>query len=116
MVMRLLPVVRTVAEAIRAVVAGRIAHEAMRQALRALLVPLEVPNHLFLLDEHARIAVDAVKVLPATQKQQTLISNARKSLARRCQTRKILMNLLSCTSDFLEPETPYVLGCFFSHG
>lgn len=50
-----------------AVVGGRVAHEAVLQGLVALLVPLEVSDHLLLLHEDAAAALEAVEVLPAAQ-------------------------------------------------
>ena len=68
-VVRLLAVVRTGAEALHAVVRRAAAEEAVRQRLVALLVPLEVADHLLLLHEDARVAGGgvAVKVLAVVQ-------------------------------------------------
>lgn len=65
-VVGLLAVVLTVVESVRAVVHGRVAHEPVLQRLVALLVPLEVPDHLLLFHEHPRVAVQTVKMLPAS--------------------------------------------------
>ncbi len=65
-VMGLLAVVRTAMETVVAVVAGRVTKKAVLQRLVALLVPLEMPNHLLLLHEHLHGTLDAVKVLPKT--------------------------------------------------
>jgi hypothetical protein len=64
MIVCLLLVVGAVAEAVAAVVQRAVPHEAVLERLVALLVPLEVPYHLLLLDEDARVAVEAVEVLP----------------------------------------------------
>lgn len=50
-----------------AVVGGRVAHEAVLERLVALLVPLEVADHLLLLHEYPPAALQAVEVLPAAQ-------------------------------------------------
>lgn len=67
MVVRLLAVVTTVVVAVTAVVTGRVSHEAVLKWLITLLVPLEVSDHLLLLDEHSGVAVQAMEVLPDTQ-------------------------------------------------
>lgn len=69
MVVRLLAMVRAVGEALDALVDGRTAKEAMGERFVALLVPLEVPNHLLLLHEDARVARlrIAMKVLAIVQ-------------------------------------------------
>jgi hypothetical protein len=64
MIVCLLLVVGAVAEAVAAVVQRAVPHEAVLERFVALLVPLEVPYHLLLLDEDARVAVEAVEVLP----------------------------------------------------
>lgn len=56
-VVRLLLVVRAIGEPVAAVVQGAVTHEAVLEGLVALLVPLEVPDHLLLFYEHARVAV-----------------------------------------------------------
>lgn len=68
-VVGLLAIVGTLAAGmpLGAVVGGRVAHEAVLEGLVALLVPLEVANHLLLLDEHAAAALEAVEVLPAAE-------------------------------------------------
>lgn len=63
-VVGLLAVVGASAVAVVAVVAGRVAHESVLERLVALLVPLEVADHLLLLDKHPRVAVQAVEVFP----------------------------------------------------
>ena len=65
-VVSLLAVVGASAEAVAAVVHRRVAHESVLERLVALLVPLEVPDHLLFLDEHARVAVQTVEVLPSS--------------------------------------------------
>ena len=64
MIVGLLAIVLTAAVAIVAVVHGRVAHESVLQRLVALLVPLEVPDHLLLLDKDARVAVQTVEMFP----------------------------------------------------
>lgn len=66
MIVGLFAIVRTAAIAVVAVVTRRVAHEAVLQRLVALLVPLEVTDHLFLLDENPRVAIEAMEVLPNT--------------------------------------------------
>lgn len=66
-IMRLFFIVRAIGIAIRAIVQRAVPHETVLEALVALLVPLEVPDHLLLLEEHARIAVQTVEVLPVVQ-------------------------------------------------
>jgi hypothetical protein len=65
-VVGLLAVVGASAVAVVAVVAGRVAHESVLERLVALLVPLEVADHLLLLDKDPRVAVQAVEVFPDT--------------------------------------------------
>lgn len=67
MIVGLLLVVRAVGVSVRAVVQRRVPHEAVLQRFVALLVPLEVADHLLLLDEDARVAVQAVEVLPVVE-------------------------------------------------
>ena len=67
MVVRLFAVVSARRKPSGAVVTRRVPHEPVLQRLVALLVPLEVANHLFLLDEDARVAVEAVEVLAVAQ-------------------------------------------------
>lgn len=68
-VVRLLPVVRTLPARVTlgTVVGGRVAHEAVLERLVALLVPLEVPDHLLFLDEDSTAAVEAVEVLATAE-------------------------------------------------
>ena len=68
--MGLFAVVGAAAEAVATVVHGRVAHEAVLQRLVALLVPLEVADHLLLLHEDARVAVQTVEVLPGGEKKR----------------------------------------------
>ena len=68
-VVGLFAVVGAAAEAVATVVHGRVAHEAVLQRLVALLVPLEVADHLLLLHEDARVAVQTVEVLPGGEKK-----------------------------------------------
>lgn len=56
-IVRLLAVVSAVVIAIATIITGRIPHEAVLKRLVSLLVPLEVANHLLLLDKHSRVAV-----------------------------------------------------------
>jgi len=65
MIMCLLAVVTASLISVRTVVTRRVSHETMLQALIPLFVPLEVSDHFFFLDEHSRIAVKTMKVLPA---------------------------------------------------
>lgn len=53
----LFAVMRTVGETITAVVRGRVAHEAVLQALVSLLVPFEVSNHFLFLAKHLAAAL-----------------------------------------------------------
>lgn len=68
MIVSLLAVVRAVGVAVVAVVARRVTHETVLQRFIALLVPLEMADHLLLLDEHSILTVQAVKVLPISIK------------------------------------------------
>lgn len=63
MVVGLFAVVTASLVPVRTVVAGRVPHETVLQALVSLLVPLEVPDHLLFLHEHSRVAVETVEVL-----------------------------------------------------
>lgn len=63
MVMRLFAVVTASLISVRTVVAGRIPHETVLQALVPLFVPLEVSDHLFFLHEHSGIAVQTMEML-----------------------------------------------------
>lgn len=66
-IVRLFFVVRAIGVAIRTIVQRTVPHETVLEALVALLVPLEVPDHLLLLEEHARITVQTVEVLPVVE-------------------------------------------------
>lgn len=66
-VVRLLAIVAAVVVSVAAVVTGRVPHEAVLQGLIALLVPLEVSDHLLLLDKHSRVAVQTMEVFPVTK-------------------------------------------------
>lgn len=61
-VVRLFLVMRTVRVPVRAVVQRAVPHESVLERLVPFLVPLEVPDHLLLLDEDAGVAVQAVEV------------------------------------------------------
>lgn len=67
MVMRLFLIVRAIRVPIRAIVQRAVPHETVLQALVAFLVPLEVPDHLLLLQKHSRVTVQAVEVLPVVE-------------------------------------------------
>lgn len=67
MIVGLLSVVLTVLVFLTAVVHGRVPHESVLKTLIPFLMPFEVPDHLFLLHEDSRIAIQAVKVLPVNQ-------------------------------------------------
>lgn len=67
MIVRLFLVVRAVGVPVGAVVQRAVPHEAVLQGLVPLLVPLEVPDHLLLLDENARVAVKAVEVFSVVE-------------------------------------------------
>lgn len=66
MIMSLLAVVTAALIPIGTVVAGRVSHETVLQALVPLFVPLEVSNHFFFLHEHSRVAVETMEVLSET--------------------------------------------------
>lgn len=68
-IMGLLAIVRTrpARVSLRTVVGRRVTHKTVLQRFVALLVPLEVPYHLFLLDENPPATVETVKVFPAAQ-------------------------------------------------
>lgn len=66
-VMRLLLIVRAIRVPIRAIVQRAVPHETVLEALIAFLVPLEVPDHLLLLQKHPRVTVQAVEVLPVVE-------------------------------------------------
>lgn len=63
MIMSLLAIVTTALIPIGTVVAGRVSHETVLQALVPLFVPLEMSNHFFFLHEHSRVAVKTMEVL-----------------------------------------------------
>jgi len=67
--MCLFAVMRTVSESFGTIIGRRASEEAMRERFIALLVPLEVANHFFLLHEDTRIARKriAVKVFPVIE-------------------------------------------------
>lgn len=65
--MSLFLVVGAVVESVTAIVEWTVTHEAVLQRLVPFLVPFEVPDHFFLLDEHPRVAVQAMEVLPRTK-------------------------------------------------
>ncbi len=75
MIVGLLAIVLAAAVAIVTVVHGRVAHESVLQRLVALLVPLEVPDHLLLLDKDARVAVQTVEMFPEKIHFSDLSSN-----------------------------------------
>lgn len=66
-VMRLLLIVRAIRVPIRAIIQRTVPHETVLQALVAFLVPLEVPDHLLLLQKHPRVTVQTVEVLPVVE-------------------------------------------------
>lgn len=68
MIMGLFAIVTASLISVRTVVAGRVPHETVLQALVSLFVPLEVSDHLFLLHEHSRVAVETMEMLPENQK------------------------------------------------
>lgn len=68
MVMRLFAVMTASLISVGTVVAGRVSHETVLQALVPLFVPLEVSDHFFLLHEHSRVAVETVEVLSIQNK------------------------------------------------
>lgn len=61
--MGLLAIVTAALISIGTVVAGRVSHETVLQALVPLFVPLEVSDHFFFLHEHSRVAVETMEVL-----------------------------------------------------
>lgn len=68
MIMGLLPVVLAPVVSVRTVVHRTVPHETVLQAFVALFVPLEMPDHFFLLHEHPGVAVETVEMLPGTGK------------------------------------------------
>lgn len=66
-IVRLFFIVRAIRVTIRAIVQRAVPHEAVLEAFVALLVPLKVPDHLLLLEEHARVTVETVEVLPVVE-------------------------------------------------
>lgn len=62
MIMRLLAVVTASLISVGTVVAGRVPHETVLQALVPFFVPLEMSDHLFFLHEHSRVAVETVEM------------------------------------------------------
>lgn len=73
MIMCLLAVVAASLISVRTVVAWRVSHETVLQALVPLFVPFEVSDHFFFLDEHSWVAVETMEVLSARTKQITII-------------------------------------------
>lgn len=67
-IMRLFLVMRAVRVPVRAVVQRTVPHESVLERLIPFLVPLEVPDHLLLLDEDAGVAVQAVEVFSVGSK------------------------------------------------
>lgn len=53
MIMRLLAIVTASLISVGTVVAGRVPHETVLQALVSFFVPLEVSDHFFFLHEHS---------------------------------------------------------------
>lgn len=66
-VMRLFLIVRAIRVPIRAIVQRAVPHETVLQTFVAFLVPLEVPDHLLLLQKHSRVTVQTVEVLPVVE-------------------------------------------------
>jgi len=63
----LLAIMAATAVSVGAVVHWWIPHEAVLQGLISLFVPLKMPDHFLLFDEHPWITIQAMKVLPATK-------------------------------------------------
>lgn len=72
MVVGLLAIVTASLITVGAVVARRVPHETVLQALVPLLVPLEVSDHLLFLHKHSRVTIKTMEVLSAwTSTKQT---------------------------------------------
>jgi len=67
MIMGLFAIVTASLISVRTVVAGRVPHETVLQALVSLFVPLEVSDHLLFLHEHPRVAVETMEMLPVNK-------------------------------------------------
>lgn len=67
MIVRLLAIMAATTVSVGAVVHWWIPHEAMLKGLISLFVPLKMPDHFFLFDEHPWITIQAMKVLPVTK-------------------------------------------------
>lgn len=74
MVMSLLSVVLAVMVSIPTIVSRGIPHEAMLEALVPFLVPLEVTDHLLLLDEDLAVAFETVEVFSANGRRRCFLS------------------------------------------
>lgn len=117
-VVRLLAVVRTGAEALHAVVRRAAAEEAVRQRLVALLVPLEVADHLLLLHEDPGVAGGgvAVKVLAVVQLAAEGVAALRRVAVPEIEVQMRRLGLKDDLNSFLCLHLPFdVVGVVNLH-